>query len=77
VAVEVVARADTPAIRRAIGASLRDHDVPLVELRVATDRRALRQPLPLRCDLKEGDFGGAALPLELPTSDAEASRRGG
>jgi phenylacetate-coenzyme A ligase PaaK-like adenylate-forming protein len=57
VAVEVVARADTPAMRRAIRASLLDHGVPLVALHVETDRRALRRPLPLRCDLRDGGFG--------------------
>jgi hypothetical protein len=56
VAIEVVARSDTPAIRRAVARQLEEHGVPLRELRMATDHGQLRHPIPLRCDLREASF---------------------
>ncbi|HYI24444.1 MAG TPA: AMP-binding protein, partial [Thermomicrobiales bacterium] len=56
VAVDVVVRDDSPSMRDRIAASLERAGVPLVELRVVTDRRALRNPFPLRCDLRELGF---------------------
>jgi phenylacetate-CoA ligase len=56
VAVEVVARADTPAVRRAIEQSLGAWGVPLRALSVRQDRAQLRHPLPLRGDLREISF---------------------
>jgi phenylacetate-coenzyme A ligase PaaK-like adenylate-forming protein len=58
--VEVVARADTPAVRRAIERSLEEQGVPVQSLTILEDRRQLRQPLPWRCDLREAAFGPAA-----------------
>ena len=59
VAVEVVAREDTPAARRAIAARLAARGVPLRELHLVRQPRQLRRPLPLRCDLRETSFGPA------------------
>jgi phenylacetate-coenzyme A ligase PaaK-like adenylate-forming protein len=56
VAVEVVARADTPAARRAIAARLEERGVPLRSLCLVSDRTQLRCPAPLRCDLREQSF---------------------
>ncbi|NJN84805.1 MAG: AMP-binding protein [Caldilineaceae bacterium] len=62
VAVEVVARDTEPATRRQIENALEEQGVPLRELHVYSDRSQLRQPIPLRCDLKELSFGDAASP---------------
>jgi phenylacetate-CoA ligase len=56
VAVETLVNQDTPELRRAIGASLEMRGVPLTDLHLVTDRRHLRRPLPLRCDLTEAEF---------------------
>lgn len=77
VAVEAVVRDDTPAVRRQVADSLEMQGVPLRELHLVTDRTALRRPLPLRCDLKEVDFGSLAPPLELPGATAGLLARGG
>jgi acyl-CoA synthetase (AMP-forming)/AMP-acid ligase II len=64
VAVEVLVERDTPDVRQAVERSLETHGVPVRELRLARSRGELRQPLPLRCDLREVSFGppaGAAL----------------
>jgi phenylacetate-coenzyme A ligase PaaK-like adenylate-forming protein len=58
VAVEVVARADSAAIRRVIGESLEAAGVPLRELHLVTDPAALRQPYPARGSLRELSFAG-------------------
>lgn len=60
VAVEVVARADTPSVRWAIERSLEEQGVPVRALFVAADRRQLRSPLPWRCDLREAVFSPGA-----------------
>jgi phenylacetate-CoA ligase len=56
VAVEVVARADVPSVRRRIEQSLIDWQVPVCELHVVTDQTQLSRPFPLRCDLREHSF---------------------
>jgi hypothetical protein len=56
VAVEVVVRRDTPDTRRAIERALEEQGVPVRELYLVEDRRQLRHPLPLRCDLREASF---------------------
>ena len=56
VAVEVVARADTPDIGRAVERSLEAYGVPLRVLSIVADRLELRRPLPWRCDLREAAF---------------------
>ncbi|MEU5000696.1 AMP-binding protein [Streptomyces sp. NPDC021622] len=55
VAVEVVAPAD-PALRGEIGVALERQGVPLAELRVEESPDGLRRPVPLRCDLREGEL---------------------
>lgn len=72
IAVEALVRQDSPDSRRAVAASLAAHGVPVREVRLVTDKRDLRRPLPLRCDLREGPTGAltpageAALsPMEL------------
>jgi phenylacetate-coenzyme A ligase PaaK-like adenylate-forming protein len=71
VAVEVVTRTDSAAARRAIGESLETHGVPLRELHLVEDRCQLRRPLPLRCDLREGQF-----PLYPPAPFPTSGERG-
>jgi phenylacetate-coenzyme A ligase PaaK-like adenylate-forming protein len=56
VAVEVVARGDAPATRRAIGDALEARGVPLRELRLVGSSSQLHRALPLRCDLREAGF---------------------
>lgn len=56
VAVEVVARADTPAARRRILAALEAQRVPVRQLMLHTHPSALARPYPLRCDLREASF---------------------
>jgi phenylacetate-CoA ligase len=56
VAVEVVVRRDTPDTRGAIERALQARGVPVRELHLLEDKRQLRQPLPLRCDLRETSF---------------------
>jgi phenylacetate-coenzyme A ligase PaaK-like adenylate-forming protein len=56
VAVEVVTRRDTPAVRRTIEWRLAEQGVPLRELHLVDDPAWLRRPLPLRCDLREASF---------------------
>jgi len=56
VAVEVVVREDTPQARRTIGESLEARGVPVRDLRLVDDPADLRQPFPLRCDLRELSF---------------------
>ena len=56
VAVEVVVREDTPESRRQIEDALEEWGVPLMNLRLVTDPEELRQPFPLRCDLRELAF---------------------
>jgi phenylacetate-coenzyme A ligase PaaK-like adenylate-forming protein len=57
VAVEVLVREDTAAVRRAVEAALGERGVPLRALRLVTTPDALREPRPLRCDLREASFG--------------------
>jgi phenylacetate-coenzyme A ligase PaaK-like adenylate-forming protein len=61
VAVEVVTRADTPAVRRAIAEALEERGVPLRALHLVEDPSQLRQPLPLRCDLRDASAGRGQL----------------
>jgi len=56
IAVEVVAQADVPSVRRRIEQSLIDWQVPVCELHVVTDPTRLSRPFPLRCDLREHSF---------------------
>jgi hypothetical protein len=78
VAVEVVARADTAATRRAIERALEAHGVPVRDLRLVADRRQLRRQLPWRCDLREATFetitsesGDPPARLDHPENGAE------
>lgn len=54
VAVEVVVRKATTEVRRYLDDMLHRKGVPLRELRLVEDRRELRAPFPLRCDLRQG-----------------------
>jgi phenylacetate-coenzyme A ligase PaaK-like adenylate-forming protein len=56
VAVEVAVRDDGPTARRSIERSLGEHGVPIRDLRLVTDPAQLRNPLPMRCDLREASF---------------------
>lgn len=56
VAVEVVTRGQGDADRRVVAAALEAQGVPLTSLHLAEHRDALRQPLPMRCDLREATF---------------------
>jgi phenylacetate-CoA ligase len=56
VAVEVVVRDDDLESRRAITASLKAWGVPVQELILVSDPTQLRQPYPLRGDLREAPF---------------------
>jgi phenylacetate-coenzyme A ligase PaaK-like adenylate-forming protein len=56
VAVEVVARQDTPEVRRAIARGLDERGVPVQALHLVAEPYRLRCPLPLRCDLRETAF---------------------
>ncbi|HMA38271.1 MAG TPA: AMP-binding protein [Chloroflexia bacterium] len=70
VAVEVVVRDDTPAVRAAIGQRLEAQGVPLRELHLYTDLAQLQHPLPLRGDLREQAFALSPLPdLLAPVED--------
>ncbi|HET8682848.1 MAG TPA: AMP-binding protein, partial [Micromonosporaceae bacterium] len=71
VAVEVVARHDGAAARRAIAAALEGRGVPLRALRVVAEPNELQRPVPLRCDLRETGFGTparAAAPADGPSA---------
>jgi phenylacetate-coenzyme A ligase PaaK-like adenylate-forming protein len=56
VAVEVVVRQNSAAVRRCVGAALEAHGVPVRELHLVETPTALQRPLPLRCDLRESGF---------------------
>jgi phenylacetate-coenzyme A ligase PaaK-like adenylate-forming protein len=60
VAVEVVARRDTPEVRSAIERGLYARGVPVRQLHVVEDRSQLQHALPLRCDLREISFSQPA-----------------
>jgi phenylacetate-CoA ligase len=63
VAVEVLVRNLTANVRARIDDALHGRGIPVCELRLVEDRRELRQPLPLRCDIGEapGETGGLGL----------------
>jgi phenylacetate-CoA ligase len=56
VAVEVVARGSGPRVRRNIESRLQERGVPVRQLHLAEHRSELRNPMPLRCDLRETSF---------------------
>lgn len=58
VAVELVAPAGA-GLRAEIGVALERHGVPLTGLSTVASPDELSRPLPLRCDLREGDYGPA------------------
>jgi phenylacetate-CoA ligase len=62
IAVEVVTRDQSPQVRHAIGAALEANGVPLRELHLLDDRSRLRNPYPLRGDLREHTFAVPAQP---------------
>jgi phenylacetate-CoA ligase len=61
VAVEVVVEHVTLDVRKAVERSLVERGIPVRELHLVTDRDRLRQPLPLRCELRELSFGQPAV----------------
>jgi CheY-like chemotaxis protein len=75
VAVEVLVRDDAPLVRQQVAASLEEHGVPVRALHLTTARAALRRPLPVRCDLKEAEFGGT-LAREVAVASAGARANG-
>jgi hypothetical protein len=46
-------------LRAEIGVALERHGVPLTGLSTVASPDELSRPLPLRCDLREGDYGPA------------------
>jgi phenylacetate-coenzyme A ligase PaaK-like adenylate-forming protein len=56
VAVEVVARGSGPRVRHNIESRLNEHGVPVQQLHLLEHRSELRDPMPLRCDLREDSF---------------------
>jgi len=56
IGLDVVVRDDTIETRHTIERTLEQYGIPLVALRLVTDRADLRQPYPLRCDLRELGF---------------------
>jgi hypothetical protein len=66
VAVEVVVRQNTANTYRQLEQSLAEWDVPVQELRLLADRSQLRQPFPLRGDLREGMFSTPPAPQARP-----------
>jgi phenylacetate-CoA ligase len=64
VAVEVQCRAKTPALEQQITESLCAWGVPVQSLHLLEPGQPLRQPLPLRCDLREQQFADPA-PVQL------------
>jgi phenylacetate-CoA ligase len=70
VAVEVVVPRPTPDARRAIELALEARGVPVRELHLLDDHRQLRQPLPLRCDLREASFGQPAAERRSSVTEA-------
>lgn len=66
VAVEVATPANTGSVRRKIGNSLEAWGVPVCELYLVEHRSQLRQPLPLRGDLREGSFSPPIYKPSLP-----------
>jgi phenylacetate-coenzyme A ligase PaaK-like adenylate-forming protein len=65
VAVEVVVRLPTPGVRRQVEEALAAQGVPLQELYLVRDPHELRQPLPLRCDLRELTFSPPSQQLDI------------
>jgi phenylacetate-coenzyme A ligase PaaK-like adenylate-forming protein len=61
VAVEAVVRHNTASVRHQLEHSLAEWGVPVQELHLLTDRTQLRQPYPLRGDLREGMFGSPSM----------------
>jgi phenylacetate-coenzyme A ligase PaaK-like adenylate-forming protein len=70
VAVEVVVKRNTLSVRRQLEQSLAEWDVPLQELYLVEDRCQLRQPFPLRGDLREDTFDSLAVPQAHPNGHA-------
>jgi phenylacetate-coenzyme A ligase PaaK-like adenylate-forming protein len=64
VAVEVVVRQASLAVRRQLEQSLVEQGVPLQELHLLADRRQLRRPFPLRGDLRETSFASPVAALQ-------------
>ncbi len=56
VAVEVMAKMQTAAVRRKVAAALEDQGIPLCELYLVEQARDLCHPLPLRGDLREPEI---------------------
>ena len=61
IAVACLVPRDTPELRGALGSALAARGVPLRELVLVTHAHALRNPLPLRGDLREITFDGTSL----------------
>lgn len=73
VAVEVCARRDSAAARRAIGEALEAAGVPVRRLTLTDDAAQLERPRPLRCDLKQYVFDGRPSLRRAPAAAEEAS----
>lgn len=70
VGVEVMVRQVTTDVRRCLNDALQHKGVPVRQLRLVDDRRGLREPLPLRCDLREGMATAVALGSPWGPADA-------
>lgn len=73
VGVEVVVRKVSADVRRCIDDALHHKGVPVRELRLVDDRRKLREPMPLRCDLREEDGNAVGVDFSLKHVQAGAS----
>jgi hypothetical protein len=72
VAVEVLVRNVTADVRARIDDALQGRAVPVRELRLVEDPRELRQPIPLRCDIREAP--GETGRMSLPPDDGQSRR---
>ncbi|MCW5853977.1 MAG: AMP-binding protein [Anaerolineae bacterium] len=74
VAVEVVTREQTGAVRSRAGDALEARGIPLRALRLVEDPSELTQPYPLRCDLRETSFKPTLTHPAPNWADQEAAR---
>jgi phenylacetate-CoA ligase len=74
VAIEVATPNITGSVRQKLGNSLEAWGVPVRELHLVENRSQLRQPLPLRGDLREGSFGLPRNEASLPQHRLDGDR---